>query len=88
MPLTVRHTLATRGPGHAQLRRGRRWVSVAAWFYPRSGRLFLDHPDHGWIEAATGTPAVWRDGQPYVITQATGGAWAPASASALGDIDP
>ncbi len=72
-PLAVRHTLTTRGPGSASLRRGRRWVPVAAWFYPKSGRLFIDHPDLGWIDAANGAPAVWRDGQPFVVTIIHGG---------------
>ena len=66
--LPITHTMTTRGFGWATLNRpDQEPLTVRAYYYPASGRLFiaLPEPDALWIDAATGDPAVWVDGQPF-----------------------
>jgi len=73
-PLPLRDRPPAAGPGVATLRRGRGTVSVPAWYYPRSGRLFVQHPTLGWVDAATREPAVLRDDQPFALITCPAGA--------------
>ena len=75
--LQITHTLTARGFGWATLSRpGQEPLTVRAYYYPASDRLFiaLPEPDGLWIDAATGDPAVWVDGQPFRQTQVPFGA--------------